>query len=83
MQLMQCAEYCFESIVDHQVISHMFHTKKVVPFKTMNIPSCKSVTPLKYFGGLAFRCNAFLQCHTDLDYTLIIAEVHLKGKDKY
>jgi hypothetical protein len=37
MKLMQRAEYCFESIADHQVISHIFHTKKVVSFKTMNI----------------------------------------------
>jgi hypothetical protein len=85
MQLMPCAEYCFESIVDHQVISHMFHMKKGVPFKTMNIPSCKSksVTLLKYYGGLAFGCNVFLLCHTDLDYTMSISQVHPKGKDKY
>ncbi len=60
MKLMKCAEYCFESIADHQVISNMFHTKKVVPFKTMNIPSRNSVTPLKYYGGFAFGCNVFL-----------------------
>jgi hypothetical protein len=77
MKLMQCAEYCFKSIADHQAIIHMYHTKKVVPFKTMNIPSCKSVTPLKYYGGLPFGCNVFLQCHTDLDYTMSIALVHL------
>jgi hypothetical protein len=60
MQLMQRADYCFESIADHQVISHMCHMKKVVPFKTMNIPSCKSVTLLNYYGDLAFGCNVFL-----------------------
>jgi hypothetical protein len=34
--LMQHAEMCFEIIADHQVISHIHHTKKVVPFKTMS-----------------------------------------------
>ncbi len=60
MKLMQRAEYCFESIAGHQVISYMFRTKNVVSFKTMNIPSCKSVTPLKYYDDLAFECNVFL-----------------------
>jgi hypothetical protein len=57
--------------------------KKMFPFKTMNIPSCKSVTPLKYYSGLAFGCNIFLRCHTDEDYTMSIAQEHLKRKDKY
>ncbi len=83
MKLMKRAEYCFESIADHQVISHMFHTKKAVLFKIMNIPSHNSVTALKYYGGLAFGCNVFLRCHTDLDCMMSIAQVHLKGKDKY
>jgi hypothetical protein len=83
IRLMQCAEYCFESIVDYQVRSHMFHTKTVVPFKTMNSPSCKSVTPLKYYHGLALGFNVFLQCRTDLDYTMSIAQVNLQGKDNY
>ncbi len=83
MKLMKHDECCFESIADHQVISHIFHTKKVVPFKTMNIPSCNSVTPLKYYDGLAFGCNVFLQCHTDLDYAMSISQVHLKEKNKY
>ncbi len=30
--LMWCAEMCFEMIADHQVISHLHHAKKVVPF---------------------------------------------------
>jgi hypothetical protein len=59
MKLMKCAEYCFESIADHQVISHMLHTKKVVLFKTMNIPSQNSVTLFKYYSSLAFGCNFF------------------------
>jgi hypothetical protein len=36
MKLMRHAEYCFEAIVDNEVISHMYHAKQVVPFKTMN-----------------------------------------------
>ena len=35
MKLMRHAEYCFEDIADSEVISHMFHAKQVVPFKTM------------------------------------------------
>ena len=31
MWLMRCAEYCFESIADHQVISHTQHARKIVP----------------------------------------------------
>jgi hypothetical protein len=27
MKLMKRAEYCFESIADHQVMSHIFHKK--------------------------------------------------------
>ena len=41
MSLMQCAEYCFEAIADHQVISHVFYAKQVVLFKTMEMSSCK------------------------------------------
>jgi hypothetical protein len=61
----------------------MCNTKNMFPFKTMNILSCKMAILLKYYGGLAFGCNVFLQCHTDVDYTMSIAQVHLKGKDKY
>ncbi len=61
----------------------MFHTKKVAPFKTKNIPSYKSVTPLKYYSDLAFRWNVFSDVTQILDYTMRIAQVHLKGKDKY
>ena len=38
---------------------------------------------LNYFGALAFGCNVFLQCHTNSDFTMSIANVHLKGMDKY
>ncbi len=83
MKMMQCAEYAFEAISDHQVISNVHHTKRLVPFKTMKIPSCNGYTPLKYYGGISFWCNVFLQCHTDSDFTMSIASIHLKGKDQY
>ena len=83
MSLMRCAEYAFEAIADHQVISHVHHAKQVVPFKTMNMSSCKKSSALKYYGGLAFGCNLFLRCHTDDDFTMSMAHVHLKGKDHY
>jgi hypothetical protein len=83
MRLMRCAEYCFEAFADHQVISHVYHAKQVVPFKTMNMFSCKKSSALKYYGGLAFGCNLFLRCHTDDDFTMSMAHVHLKGKDQY
>jgi hypothetical protein len=38
---------------------------------------------LKYYGGLAFGCNLFLRCHTNDDFTMSMAQVHLKGKDQY
>ncbi len=83
MRLIRCAEYAFEYIADHQVISHLRHAKDAVPFKTMNIPSSKSVTDAKYYGGIAFGCNVFLHCHTDADFTMSIAQIHLKGRDSY
>ena len=83
MRLMRCAEYCFEAIADHQVISHVYHAKQVVPFKTMNMSSCKKSSTLKYYGGLSFGCNLFLCCHIDDDFTMSMAHVHLKGKDQY
>ncbi len=81
MKMMRCAEYAFEGISDHQVISNVHHAKQLVPFKTMKIPSCDDYTPLKYHGGIGFRCNVFLRCHTNSDFTMSIASVHLKGKD--
>jgi hypothetical protein len=68
MRLMQYAELSFESMADHQVLSHMHHAKQVVPFKTMTMSS--DPTPLKYYGALAFGCNVFLRCHTDDDFTM-------------
>jgi hypothetical protein len=37
--LMRHAEECFKKIADHQVISHLYHAKKVVPFKTFSATS--------------------------------------------
>ena len=42
-----------------------------------------SLPSTKYFSGIAFGCNVFLQCHTDADFTMSIAQIHLKGRDKY
>ena len=83
MKLMQHAEYCFEAIADNEVISHMYHAKQVVPFKTMNTTFSCCGSSLKYYGGLAFGCNVFLRCHTDADFTMSMAQVHLKGKEQY
>ncbi len=83
MKMMQCAEYAFEAISDHQVISNVHHAKRLVPFKTIKIPSCNEYTPLKYYGGIGFGCNLFLWWHTDSDFTMSIASIHSKGKDQY
>jgi hypothetical protein len=79
MKMMQCAEYAFEVISDHQVISNVHLAKQLVPIKTMKI-SCDDNTPLKYYGGISFGCNVFLRCHTDSDFTMSIASIHLKRK---
>ncbi len=60
MKMMQCAEYAFEAISIHQVISNVHLAKRLVLFKTMKIPSCNDYTPLKYYGGIGFGCNVFL-----------------------
>ena len=83
MKLMRHAEYCFEAIADNEVISHLYHAKQVVPFKTMSMPSSSHKSTSKYYGGLAFGCNVFLRCHTDNDYTMSMVQIHLKGKVKY
>jgi hypothetical protein len=83
MKMMRCAEYAFEAISGHQVVSNVHHAKQLVPLKTMKIPSCNDYTPLKYYGSIGFVCNVFLRCHTDSDFTMSIASVHLKGKDQY
>jgi hypothetical protein len=84
LKLMRHAETAFESLVDNEVISHLYHAKKVVNFKTMSMPpGIKEMSPLKYYGALAFGCNVFLPCHTDDDFTMSMIQIHLKGKDKY
>jgi hypothetical protein len=83
MKLMQCAKCCFESIADNVVISHIYHAKQVAPFKTMKMHSCSHASPLKYYGGLVVGSTIFLQCHTDADFTISMAKIHLIRKDKY
>ena len=75
------AESAFESMADHQVLSHLYHAKQVVPFKTMSVSD--STASAKYFGALAFGCNVFLRAHIDDDFTMSIVQVHLKGRNKY
>jgi hypothetical protein len=83
MKLIRHAEYCLETIADHNVLSQLYHAKNLVPFKTMNVKTVSEQACLKYYGELAFGCNVFLQCHTDSDYTMSMAHIHLKRKEKY
>ncbi len=84
MWLMKCAEMCFSTLADHQVISHLYHAKKAVPFKTFSSTACKSPTfSSEYVGGIAFSTNVFLHCHTDADFTMSITQVFLKGQSEY
>jgi hypothetical protein len=80
---MQCAEMCFEMIADHQVISHLHHAKKVVPFKTMSDTSNSFYSFSKYYGSIAIGTNVFLHCHTNADFTMIVCQVFLKWKSEY
>ena len=82
-KLMRHAEHCYESISDTQVISHMFHARQVVPFKTMTMPFSSQASMLKYYGAFAFGRNVFLRCHTDADFTMSMVQIHLKGKEEY
>ena len=78
--LMKCAETSFCSFVDHCVISHLHHVKKSVPFKTFSSTVDKSsALSSEFFGGIAFGTNVFLRCHTDVDFTISISQVFLKG----
>jgi hypothetical protein len=82
--LMKCTERCFSTLEDHKVISHLYHAKKAVPFKTFSSTACKSPTfSSKYFGGIAFGTNVFLRCHTDADFSMSITQVFLKGRSEY
>jgi len=82
MSMMRRAELCFEELADHQVISHMWHAKKNVPFKTMSLPN-STKSSCKFYGGIAFGRNVFLRCHTDEDFTMSIVQVFLSGKESY
>jgi hypothetical protein len=83
MHSMIMAERCFEAIGDSVVLSHIHHAKSAVPFQMMKLPHTNLTSPLKYYGGIAFGCNVFLRCHTDADYTMSMAQIHLKDKDTY
>jgi hypothetical protein len=76
--LMRRAEESFKTIADHQVISHIHHAKNADPFKTFTMTNPKS-TSAKFFEGLAFGTNVFLQCHTDQDFTMSISQVLSKA----
>ena len=75
MWMMRRAELCFEQIANHQVISHVYHARSLVPFKTMS--------GSKYYGEMAFGCNVFFWCHTDSDFTMSISQVFIKGRNSY
>jgi hypothetical protein len=75
MWMMRHAELCFKMIADHQVVSHICHTRMMVPFKTMS--------GSKYYGGIAYSCNVLLCCHTNADFTMSISQVFLKGRNRY
>jgi hypothetical protein len=82
-KLMRHAEHCYEFISDTQVISHMFHARQVVSFKTMTMPYSSQASMLKYYGAFAFGRNVFLRCHTDSDFTMSMVQIHLKGTGEY
>jgi hypothetical protein len=73
--LMRHTEECFKKIADHQAISHLYHAKKVVPFKMFFATSRSSISSSKFYGGIAFGTNVFLRCHTDADFTMSISQV--------
>ena len=79
---MQCAEELFMTIANHQVISHIHHAKKAVPFKTFTTSNTQSNSS-KFFGGIAFGTNVFLRCQPDQDFTMSISQVLVKGKANY
>ena len=82
--MMKRAEMSFREFADHAVISHNYHAKKLVPFKTFQCTGDLSSTfSSEFFGGIAFGTNVFLHCHTDADFTMSISQVFLKGKDVY
>jgi hypothetical protein len=58
---MKRAETSFCSFVDHCVISHLHHAKKLNPFKTLPYSVDKtSALSSDFFAGIAFGTNVFL-----------------------
>lgn len=83
--MMKRAERSFRTIVSHNVLSHVHHAKRLVPFKTFSSPNDDNSGNFnaQFFGGIAFGINVFLRCHTDADFTFSIIQVLLKGKCQY
>jgi hypothetical protein len=75
---MRRAEESYKDIADHQVMSHIHHAKKDVPFKTFTTTDLQQASA-KFFGGIAFG----LRCHTDQDFTMSISQVFCKDKSHY
>ncbi len=83
MHLVTMAERCFEEVADSAVLSHVHHAHNAVPFQTMKSSHGNHTSPLKYYGRITFDGNVFLRCHTDVDFTMSIAQIFLKGKELY
>ena len=62
MKMVMRVELLFEMFADQEVIDHVCAAKDVVPFKTMHAPhrhrTCAHIPHAKYFGAIAFGCNA-------------------------
>jgi hypothetical protein len=80
--LMGHAEESFKTTTDHQVISHIHHVKKAVPFKTFTTSNTQSNSS-KFFGEIAFGTNVFLRCYTNQDFTMSLSQFLVKGKANY
>lgn len=87
MKMVRRAEILFESFAAPEVLEHIRHAKRIVPFKTMRAPNfgttSKPIPPAKYFGAVAFGRNVFLRCHTDKDFTMSMAHILVEGQDVY
>jgi hypothetical protein len=49
----------------------------------MSMPGSSPTSTLKYYKALAFGCNVYLRCHTNSDFTMSMAQIHLKRKATY
>ncbi len=87
MKMVRRAELLFNSFAAHEVLEHIHHAKRVVPYKTVRAPSfgnsVKHIPPARYFSAVAFGRNVFLRCYRDKDFTMSMAHVLLEGKDGY